>query len=185
MWQMPTTWMAPNNDGHLELVVAPPADYLLSPQGLARQSQTGPKLGWSGWTQLALPYLGFTAYVQPRLAMESDGRLAVFVTDGKQFWEQYQTSAGDDGSWTTSWQSLGSPGANLTVGQAVLGMNQNGTMELFTVASDGQVHHVWQQSTGGDTNWSGWNFFTSPPNMHSVGTPATASYPYGAQIFSS
>ncbi len=105
MWQMPTTWMAPNNDGHLEFVVAPPADYLLSPRGLARQSQTGPNLGWSGWTQLALPYPGFTAAVQPTLAAESDGRLAVFVTDGKQFWEQYQTSAG----MTTAGRITGNP----------------------------------------------------------------------------
>jgi hypothetical protein len=182
MPQVPTTWMAPNSGGLLEFVVAPPADYLFSPQGLWRQYQSGPNLAWSKPEQFTVPYVNFTAAVQPKVAAEWDGHLAVFVTDGKEFWEQWQTSNAEADSWSGTWQPLGSPGANLTVGEPAIGINQNGTLELFAVASDGKVHHVWQQSKGGDTNWSGWNDFGIPSNVKQcVGTPATASYPNGAQ----
>jgi hypothetical protein len=183
MTQLPTSWVAPASDGHLEFLVVPPTtNGWSSLGGIARLSQSGPpSFTWNpGWQQMPPPQNAAeqpvtpTWIIQPTVVADHDQSLHAFVTDGQSYWHLWQTS---DTTWADTWWPLGSPGTN--VAKASVGVNQDGRLELFTTANDGQLWHVWQTSTGGNQSWSGWQLMDPPCHWFKYG-PTVTNYSDGS-----
>ena len=112
--------------------------------------------GWSGWTSLG----GYIS-PDPSLGQNQDGRLEVFaigndVFSGSNVTHDWQNAAG-----TTNWSgfnSLGTPPPGQVSPQVT--ENQDGRLEVFGVAPDGAVWHIWQTSP--NNGWSGWGSLGVP-----------------------
>jgi hypothetical protein len=139
-----------NSDGRLEIF----ADRQDGSAWHRWQHSTVGEADWSGWHPFGLP----DGQLLGPLAMGSDpeGHLVAFapavVPDGEPaMWHRWQLST-PGGGWS-AWTSLGSPPGDRAPGEAVLGTNADGRLEVFTVASDGAVWHRWQQRAGDPESW--------------------------------
>lgn len=205
MAQVATTFLAPNNDGRLEFWFSVQAsEAYTTPPGLWRQYQTTPNGAWSGWISIGLPpnvptlSASLTVVANP-----TDGHLEVFALDGGDLWHIYQQSPGDENSWS-DWQNLGHPDTTFLGNPVVVGANQNGALELYTIGWDDQaLWHQWQKIPGDSEFWSGWSSLSTAPEYEepsgtlvgyfpTIGAPpegfqgnaAVANYPYqyGGQV---
>ena len=185
---VPTTYMAADNNGALELfVVAPTAADGYNPfggavGGLWHQAQQ-PLLSntWSFPSPVTLASgLNVTADRQPTVIYDPNNQLLnVFVTDGTSQWQTRQDSD------FTKWTKLGSPG--LSMGQPVVGINADGRLEVFATGVDkpgnpSQLWHTWQDTAGDDNSWRSvqtgkWDYMG--PSAGCKGTPALTQYPDG------
>jgi hypothetical protein len=106
--------------------------------------------GWSDWSEVA----GGAVDAEPEVAVNSDGRVEVFVRRGNVMMQTWEWSPGahDFGALGT----LGGDVAATSNGStsASVGRSIDGRLELFTRAADGSVAHVWQLPDGG--GWSAW-----------------------------
>ena len=69
----------------------------------------------------------------------------------RQLYHIWQLSPG--GAWG-EWASVGGPASEFSIGSTIsIGHNANGALEVFTLASNGQLYHIWQLSPGGA--WGG------------------------------
>jgi hypothetical protein len=59
------------------------------------------------------------------------------------------------------------------IGGVSVGINKSGALEVFGVAQDDQLHHIWQTSAGG--GWSAWASLGAPPAGLSIGDPRVIS----------
>jgi hypothetical protein len=101
-----------------------------------------------------------------------DGRLEVAVVGGDgALWHAWQDQPG--GPWS-GWHSLEVPPEHeRQPGSPVLGRNEDGRLELFTVAS-GAVWQRWQQGAG-QGPWHDWHSLKHPSGSRlSLATPAVA-----------
>jgi hypothetical protein len=90
--------------------------------------------------------------VAPSVAASADGRLEVFAVTSQGALEHQWQLAG--GGWS-GWFSHGSPQSGTIENQQVaLGASADGRLELFAVAADWQLYHIWQ--TAVNNGWSGW-----------------------------
>lgn len=139
-----------NQDGRLEV-------FAVSGGQLWHLWQTAPNNGWSGWGSLGAPAAGLHVG-DPRVHYNADGRLEVFCLGGDgSAWHIWQTAPNN--GWS-GWSSLGKPAPGIT-GTTILPMaNQDGRMELFVTAGDGNVWHIWQTSPS--NGWSGWSALPAP-----------------------
>jgi hypothetical protein len=164
--------------------------------------QLGAWKGWSGWgSSLGAPWVGIApptrvgrglpgVYAGPVVASNSDGRLEVFVlgNDGN-IWHIWQTAP--NGGWS-AWYSLPFgktlwlsgfptvvPFPDLATiqqdrGSWRVGTEPNGSLELFVVATDGNVYHDWQVAPSG--GWAGWQVLeplgATPGVVFSGGLPS-------------
>lgn len=140
-----------NSDGRLEVFAA-------RHDGTAWhrwQRSAGGVADWfPRWASFGLP----DGQLFGSLAMDRDSqrRLVAFApaaapADGKQeLWHRWQSTPSD--GWSP-WTSLKSPPGGRDPGEAVLGTNADGRLEVFTVASDGAVWHRWQQRAGDPESW--------------------------------
>jgi hypothetical protein len=141
-----------NKDGRLEVFAA-------RHDGTAWhrwQRSAGGVADWSPrWAPFGLPdgqLLGALA-----IGRDAQSRLVAFAPalvpgDEPAMWHRWQSTPSD--GWS-AWTSLGSPPGDRGPGEAVLGTNYDGRLEVFTVASDGAVWHRWQQRAGGPESWEG------------------------------
>jgi hypothetical protein len=118
--------------------------------------QTAPNNGWSGWISFGQPP-GGPLQGSPALGASQDGRLELFVVaaDGA-LWHRWQTNVMNPDQWS-SWFSHGRPpGSPLLVSTSAptLTASQDGRLELFVVASDGALWHIWQTQV--NNGWSPW-----------------------------
>ncbi len=124
--------------------------------------QTSSNVWNSSWAPLGTPN-GQILQPQIQVARNINGDLTVFAVDQSggasgQLWEIAQNSPG--GGWSSSWTALPTKASGTTImlnpGFAV-GQNASGAFEVFAVATDGNVYHVWTTTTSG-TSWnSGWS----------------------------
>ena len=86
-------------------------------------------------------------------ALNSDGRLEVFVIAAdKQLYHRWQTTAGSSSSWS-AWSSLG----GTLKGNPTVAINSDGRLEVFAAsANNNQLYHRWQTTAGSTTAWSAW-----------------------------
>lgn len=112
--------------------------------------QTSPNSGWTGWSVLSQSY-GFQG--TPAVGRNQDGRLEIFAhgSDGN-IWHNWQKTAGDDSSWN-GWVPLQS--GKVLKGDPVVGINSDGTLEVFAQSTDGNIAHNRQVQPSG--SWSGWS----------------------------
>jgi len=143
-----------NADGRLEAFVRVG---LMSTGTLWHVWQTAPGGGWGSWDNLG----GAVGAHVLLAAQNQDGRQEVFaISPGSTLQHIWQTSP--NGGWSV-WDDLQAPsGVSLTSGLAG-GQNLDGRLEVFTVATDGALWHVWQQATNG--GWSGWDSLGSPAGL--------------------
>jgi hypothetical protein len=110
--------------------------------------------GWSEWASLRGPGGGGT--LGPlTVGASADGRLELAANDADEgaVWHAWQTPTAA-GGWS-GWRSLGKPGGQPAMLGSTLARNSDGRLELFTVATDGAVWHIWQ--TAPNDGWSGWH----------------------------
>ncbi len=112
---VPTTWIAPSADGRLEV-------FVVGTRGggggvrLWHLYQIAPAGGWSQWVSHGSPPPPeFTNWNNPVVALNSDGRLELFMGFGAQTFQLWQTSR--DGGWTPQWTQH--PVAPANIGTAV------------------------------------------------------------------
>ena len=94
------------------------------------------------------------ARIQSSPAINSDGRLEVFVvgTDNALH-HKWQTSAGSGSTWS-NYQSLGG-GVKENSSPAVV-RNADGRLDVFVVGTDNSLYHKWQSSAG-SSSWSSYS----------------------------
>jgi len=121
--------------------------------------QNSPGGGWSGWTSL-----GGWQGNGSSLGQDQDGRLELFAigqnavsgNNLSHIWQNPGQAATN--SWS-GWGSLGNPSGGTIY--PVAAQNQDGRLEVFGVASDNNIHHIWQ--TAANNGWSGWDNLGAPP----------------------
>jgi hypothetical protein len=162
--------IARNQAGRLELV-ATSLDDEESPGSVWHAWQTAPGGNWAGWASLGEPP-GGASWERPAVARNVDGRLeAVVMGRDRAVWHAWQTAPG--GIWA-GWRSLGWPGRQPTP-QVPLALmqNQDGRLEVFTLAGDSAVWHAWQTVPGEE--WTGWHTLGKPSQQVRLqSTPALA-----------
>jgi hypothetical protein len=136
--------------------------------------QTSPAGPWHGWITRGKPP-GRRLDGSSLVVASRQGRLELFATadDGvdtehAEVWGVRQTAPNN--GWS-AWGSLGSPGGGIgsAGGDLAVGNSDDGRLELFATASDGNLWHRWQTGTAGA--WSAWTNRGRPPGTGSVGLP--------------
>jgi peptide methionine sulfoxide reductase MsrB len=142
-----------NADGRLE-VFAIGTDGNL---GHAFQNVASTTANWSAWHDL-----GPLITTNPALARNADGRLEVFAngegtTGPPALGHMYQNAASTTTDWSgwtnfddfpdNSWRITGNP---------AVAQNADGRLEIFAIALDGNLGHIWQNAASTTTNWSAW-----------------------------
>jgi hypothetical protein len=121
---------------------------------------------WTGWVSLGGGFGGRLA-----VARGGDGRLALFSRQGascsleNDVWWRRQNDVNQpvsSGGWS-AWASLGPSPCN----DPVVGVNQDGRLELFARASDSTVWRNAQTSSGGWT-FTGWSNLGAAPASNPV-----------------
>lgn len=103
---------------------------------------------WSSWSKQGLGGT-FTSIIA---AKEQNGKLDVFgLGTDNHIWNDIQTSAGSETSWTT-WNNIGGNIQSFSVGT-----NQDGRLEIFAIASDKQLWHNWETSPNAQFSSNGWS----------------------------
>ena len=135
--------MATNQDGRLEVFVS-------SGGGLSHMWQATPTGGWTTWAGLAAPLTAASALSPADVVRDAAGRLRAYVTDGAQLWSIMQTAP--NGGWT-GWTGEGSPSGLTLPGPPHVTRNAQGRLELFVVASNGEL---WNRSEGSGGALGSW-----------------------------
>jgi hypothetical protein len=152
--------IAANSEGRLEL-------FTVGDDGvLWHLWQTAPSGGWSTWASHGTPPgTDFKFSGSPAVAASADGRLELLITGtDQQLWHINQTSP--SGGWC-QWYSHGVPPPPADFpnrglwGELALALNAAGRLELFAIATDGSLCHIWQTSQNG--GWSDWLSHGKPP----------------------
>jgi kumamolisin len=127
--------------------------------------QTAPNNGWSAGATLGSPGAGIIGGV--RVGRNQDGRLEAFgVGEDGQLHHIWQTAPNN--GWS-GWDSLGAPAPGLSIGDPRVISNQDGRLEVFVLANDQAVWHIWQ--TAPNSGWSGWASLGSPAVQIANGAP--------------
>lgn len=125
---------------------------------------------WSGWVPLGFPTGGVeTEGVHSLIAVGQnlDGRLELFAisrhlpsnqggADGS-LWDCWQTAP--NGSWS-QWTRIGEPSGINLQRQIMVQTNLDGRLEVFSIGSNGQLWHIWQNAP--NDGWSDWSQFPTP-----------------------
>lgn len=127
--------------------------------------QTAPNGAWSGGGSLGAPAGGMIGGVT--VANNKDGRLEVFgVGSDHQLHHAWQTAPNN--GWT-AWAGLGAPAPGISIGDPRVVRNADGRLEVFLLANDQKIWHIWQTSPNG--GWSGWFSLGGPAASISNGAP--------------
>jgi len=128
-------------------------------------SQTAPNGAWGAGASLGAPTGGIIGGVC--VGNDKDGRLEVFgIGSDHQLHHVAQTAP--NGGWG-SWASLGAPAPGVSIGDPRVTRNADGRLELFLLANDQKVWHIWQTAPNGA--WSGWASLGGPAVQISNGAP--------------
>ena len=160
-----------NPGGQLEVFAI--GNDIISASNITDATQNSPGSSqWSGFSSLGTPSPGIdndlpSAAVGANL--DGDGHLELFAlgSDGA-LWHNYKDPAKNQ--WS-GWATLGVPGPGpgggfMALGYPTIGNNQDGRLEVFVLAKDGSLWHIFQQPNpngGPGTNgWSAWGSLGHP-----------------------
>jgi hypothetical protein len=144
--------------------------------------QVAPSNGWSGWKTLGKPFVegGSGLSGQFTVGSNQDGRQEVFAVENEfsEVYHNWQTAP--NGGWS-GWEMLhkifpGGGGSSIGVrgsDRITVGRNEDGRQELFVIAEDDALWHIWQVfpnaggarvAGGGDagSEWSNWESLGKP-----------------------
>lgn len=142
---------ANNADGRLEV-------FAIDGDGRLAHRYRLPAGGWSSWLSLGG---SFHRSAVPAVARNPDGRLEVFVLGGngavQHIWQTVP-----NGGWS-GWASLGGSFMQGELWGPAVAANASGRLEVFATASNRQLHHKWQLSTGGWSTWRNLDGFLDKP----------------------
>jgi hypothetical protein len=131
--------------------------------------QTSPAGAWNKWVSRGSPS-GRDA-VSPTLGSNADGRLELFVassdganTDNNEIWHVWQTAPNN--GWS-GWSSLGARDGGF--GGLAVGASDNGSLQLFATANDGNLWHRGQ--TAPNNGWGPWTDRGHPAGTTSLSQP--------------
>ncbi len=135
---------------------------------------------YSGWSSLGNPAsASLTGGVA--VMLDANGALEIFASGSDQtVWCLVQNGNDPDG-WG-SWFSLSAPPTALLSGLAIA-KNANGTLELFSLGSNGAVWHNYQMATPPGSGWSGWLSLGNPPDIILGQVAAAANQNGSLQVF--
>jgi len=163
-----------NQDGRLEAFV------FGSDNALWHIWQTTAGGSWGTWFSSGGLASSNPAIYRPFVRKNDDGRLEIFVTietvdepfgtnPTAALWHIWQVAP--NGTWS-NWASLGTPTTGGLSGPSVR-KNDDGRLEVFTIASDGALWHIWQTTTGGV--WGTWSSLGTPSgSVNAFGDPFVA-----------
>ena len=141
-----SSWLAPNADGRLDLVVRG------NDGAVWHIWQTAVNNGWSDWVSHGSPG-GVVIDGSPILARNANGTLQIFVSSiNGILWSIVQTAASSN-AWS-NWESLGKPSNTTLTDSAVVASNADGRLEVFAQGADQALWHTWQTTPNG--SWSSW-----------------------------
>ena len=148
-----------NQDGRMEV-------YGLQAGGVLWHTwQTAVNGGWSSGESLGAPTGGIIGGVC--VVNNQDGRIEIFgIGSDNQLHHVWQTSPNN--GWST-WDSLAAPGPGISIGDPRVTRNADGRLEVFLVANDQQIWHIWQ--TAPNNGWSGWSSLGGPSVTIANGAP--------------
>jgi hypothetical protein len=121
------------------------------------QNNTLGIVGWNDWQNLPDPPADVEFLGAPCMALNGDGLLEAFVSDGARVWGISQTSPQASSSWG-SWAIIGQE--TFPMGPPAVGRNVDQTLELFAVNDAGsRLFHIRQNpgnpGAGTSFNWTG------------------------------
>src|SRR5262249_25073439 len=126
---------------------------------------------WHGWDQFGPSGTATSLAV----GQHNDGRLEILaITPSGGVTSKYETQA--DGAWSDRWIGFAAPGTGTNLAGAhhqsgrgedlAVANHQSGRVEIFAVTSDGQVWTKYE--TKNNSDWHGWDQFSSPGQARSV-----------------
>jgi hypothetical protein len=131
--------------------------------------------GWNALDSLDSPN-GKDLGSDPAVGVNQDDRLEVFALGSDNVvYHIWQTCAGC--LWSGWTRIDNAHPSNLTfVGRPVVGMNQDGRLEVFARGADNAVYHIWQCPKGSGCDWSAWTRIDSAhlSSLSFAGNPAIA-----------
>ena len=137
--------------------------YINQSSGWVERSWLSLKHPWTSYSQPSSQLI-WSVGTNPAIAQNADGRLAVFMIFNAQLWLLVQRTQPAAGSWAGAWYDSWDIGWYILiddrslVGDPVVAQNADGRLEVFVVASDGQLYHLWQtepnRSAGSIGNWA-------------------------------
>ena len=128
-------------------------------------SQHTPNGAWGAGASLGAPAGGIIGGVC--VGNEKNGRLEVFGVGSDDHLHHIAQTA-PNGAWG-HWKSLGAPAPGIAIGDPRVINNADGRLEVFLLAKDNHVWHIWETAPNG--GWSGWSSLGTPPAQISNGAP--------------
>ena len=173
----PTTWVAANADGRLELFVV--GVDVAGDQALLNLRQSASGNGWSPWFSHGIPSGSAGLRWSPALVAASDGRLEVFLVgddlqpgglgSGGALYQKWQTMPNN--GWS-DWFCHQTGGPDL-FGSPAVARGADGLLQLFALGADGALWHRRQTSAG--SNWSLWYSHGCPAGLPLNSAPTVAA----------
>jgi hypothetical protein len=152
--------VATNADGRLEIFGMA--------GGLWHTWQTTPSGAWSAGASLGEP-AGTNIMGSVSIERNKNGILEVFgVGQNGQLYHNHQNQTTAGTAWI-GWSSLGTPSPGVAIGDPRVSINADGRLEVFLVAKDQKIWHIWQTAPSG--GWSAWASLGGPAAAIANGAP--------------
>lgn len=160
--------VAPDNSGALVVVAGTTMGHI---RWTSQNNNLG-VVGWNDWQDLPWPIEDF--YLVPCIAQNGDGLLEVFArATGGAIVGNIQSGQQGSSPWA-SWSYMGPTAGGNYIPMAsppAVGVNEDGTLELFAVNEAGQLLHVRQNAgdhAGTPFNWAGCQWSPVVPTSTAV-----------------
>jgi hypothetical protein len=151
-----------NADGRLEIFG------IGDDNALWQKWQVAPNNGWSDWKTLGTPEKDISLTGQFTVGRNQDGRQEVFAVGGDgNVWQIWQIAP--NGGWS-NWGRLGKPVIGIRDSDRItVGRNRDLRQELFVLADDLTVWHIWQVAP--NAGWSDWESLGKPRDLFDRSEP--------------
>ena len=100
----------------------------------------------------------FNMHISPCVATNSDGRIELFAVGNTGYlYHNYQTNVN---SGFSGWTAISTNNHWSTYCQPAVHHNSIGQLEVFIPGTNGVINHVWENTAGNSTSWSGFTLIS-------------------------